>query len=444
MSAPDNLGIPPLAGVCTYEEASRPGISIEQTVSLLKRYNHALRRLNETATAHLTSTPEWEVKCALGLHLWLDAEHATAIRVRVSELREPPLHLDDVPDAALEAAFAEAIRARSTPELLAGAYGVLRVALLAALQEHLASMNPLFDHPTWRLLRTIVREQEEIVEWGLAALGALGDSSQHDAVFAEHVRAYLAAAGGIAGTAPVPSPELPTPRSDGQLYEMDTRPRRDARFRDGLNNSGKVGKRHRDTSLPTEERALALVYKRLLEMDVPEMMAPIIYRSGGKPWAYYADMSRQLWDEARHAMMGEVGMTALRIPFYRYPLDRKFSELLNSLFTPLEAHLILWKIEQSLMPRTTGKRAEWELAREGGNELMIAMQDYDWADEVLHAQIGRRHLDPEFASSAERTAAAEKVWERYLALIDEWAEAHADDEPWWDTFVADVRAAQSR
>ncbi len=220
MSVPDNLGIPPLAGICTYEEASRPGISIERTVSLLKRYNRALRRL-QSAAAHLTSTPEWEVKCALSLHLWLDADHATAIRARVSELREPPLHLDEVPDAALEAAFAEAIRARSTAELLAAAYGVLRAELLAALREHLAAMNPLFDHPTRRLLRTIVREQEEMLEWGLAALSALGESP-HAATFAAHVRAYLAAAGGITGNAPVPELELPRPRSGGERYEMDT------------------------------------------------------------------------------------------------------------------------------------------------------------------------------------------------------------------------------
>ncbi|MBA2537639.1 MAG: hypothetical protein H0V20_09460 [Actinobacteria bacterium] len=408
---------------------------------MLKRYNHALRRLHETATAHLTSTPEWEVKCALGLHLWLDAEHATAIRSRVAELREPPLHLDGVPDNALERAFSEAIRARSTAELLAAVYGVLRAELLTALRDHLAALNPLFDHPTRRLLCTIAREQEEMLEWGGAALAVFGESP-HAIAFAAHVRVYLAAAGGIAGTEPIPASELPPPRSDGGRYEMDTRPRRDARFRDGLNNSGKVSKRHRDSSLPLEERALALLYKRLLEMDVPEMMAPIIYRAEGKPWAYYADMSRQLWDEARHPMMGEVGLTALDVPFYRYPLDRKFSELLNSRFTPLEAHLILWKIEQSLMPRTTGKRAEWELARDGGNELMIAMQDYDWADEVLHAQIGRRHLEPAFASPAERKAASEEVWDRYLAIIDAWAAEHADDEPWWERFVADVRAAR--
>ena len=71
------------------------------------------------------------------------------------------------------------------------------------------------------------------------------------------------------------------------------------------------------------------------------------------------------------------------------------------------------------------------------------MQDYDWADEVLHARIGRRQLDPEFGSAAARAAAADAVWERYQAIVDEWAAEHADDEPWWERFVADARAARS-
>src|SRR6185369_5061899 len=99
----DNLGIPPLAGVCSYEEAARPGLAVDRAVTRLKRLNYVGRRLHETAAAHLPHTPEWEVKCALGLHLWLDAEHCSAIRMRVGEMREPPLHLDAVPDERLEA-----------------------------------------------------------------------------------------------------------------------------------------------------------------------------------------------------------------------------------------------------------------------------------------------------------------------------------------------------
>ena len=33
-----------------------------------------MERLAFIATAHLNSTPEWEIKSALSLHAWLDAE----------------------------------------------------------------------------------------------------------------------------------------------------------------------------------------------------------------------------------------------------------------------------------------------------------------------------------------------------------------------------------
>ena len=66
-----------------------------------------------------------------------------------------------------------------------------------------------------------------------------------------------------------------------------------------------------DPSYPPAPKALMMLYKRLREIDVPEMMASIIAETQGKPWGYYRDMTRQLWDEARHAMMGEVGFVAL-------------------------------------------------------------------------------------------------------------------------------------
>lgn len=61
----DNLGIPPLAGLCSYAEACRVGYSVEQSVELLKRYNYVEAQLNTILAAHLPRTPEWEVKCAM-------------------------------------------------------------------------------------------------------------------------------------------------------------------------------------------------------------------------------------------------------------------------------------------------------------------------------------------------------------------------------------------
>jgi hypothetical protein len=441
----DNLGIPPLAGVCSYERAARPGLGVEQTVHLLKRYSYVARRLYETAAAHLAATPEWEVKCALGLHLWLDGEHCAALRARVAEMREPPLHLDDVPDERLRAALEELLRAGGSAELVTGIYGAVRPALLAAIRTHLATMNPLFDHPTHRLLRQIEREEEDMLAWGEVARAALTtdpDAAAAAAAFASHLERFLAAAGGIAGDQPADDGELPPARWDGSDYEMDAEPQRDKRFGDPFNCSAKIDDYYADESRPPDERVYALVHKRLREMDVPEWMAPILFQTRGRPWEYYRELGRQLWDETRHAMMGEVGLYAAGVPFYAYPVDMAASASLNREFTPLEAHILLWDIEQGLMPRETGKRWEWTIAGLDGDPLLVALQDYDWADEVLHAQIGRRWLRDAHGTAAERQATAKALWARWNPALERYSRASAQDE-WWDDFLTRARAGRA-
>jgi hypothetical protein len=443
----DNLGIPPLAGLCGYEEACGPGYGVERNVDLLRRYNYVETRLNQIAAAHLTSTPEWEVKCALGLHLWLDAEHAAALRRRVGELREPPLHLDRVPDPGLEALMEEAIRAESTVELLVGVYRVVKPELIRALRKHLKEDNPLVDQPTCRILRFNLQEEEEMVAWAEEAIAALTktpEAEEEAREWEEHLRAFLVAAGGIPGDEPVPEGiEPPPPRSGGEPYEMEVVPRRDARFVDPYNRSAKIDDYYVDESLPYDERVYALVYKRLREMDVPEWMAPIIYKTRGKPWDYYADMSRQLWDETRHAMMGEVALYKEGVPFYAYPVEATSSTTLNTAFSPLEAHLLLWYIEQGLMPRETGKRFEWSIAENRGDPVLAVFQDYDWADEVLHAQIGRRWILPSFPDPGQRRQMIPAMWDRWSELKEELA-ASSSQENWWHRFLAEVRKSRER
>src|SRR5712691_8954349 len=65
------LGIPELGGVCRYEEVGAPGFDVEENVALLKRYNWIETRLTDLFLTQLTATPEWEIKDAFSLHVWL-------------------------------------------------------------------------------------------------------------------------------------------------------------------------------------------------------------------------------------------------------------------------------------------------------------------------------------------------------------------------------------
>src|SRR5207237_6129112 len=168
----------------------------------LTRIHWTERRLMNVMLAHLSRTPEWEVKCALALHQWYAAEHADWLRKRITEMRHPAPQLDASPHGALDAFLEELLRSRDTSELLAGIYGVALPALRDAYSHHLHATNPLVDQPTRRFMRFALLEVAEAIEWGAAALAVLtSDTAQGQPgdEWKDHLERYLDSARGIAG-----------------------------------------------------------------------------------------------------------------------------------------------------------------------------------------------------------------------------------------------------
>jgi len=434
--------LPELAGVATYAEAARIGFSVEENVRRLLRFHWVERRLMGILVAHLTSEPVWEVKCALALHQWQSAEHVDALRRRVMEMRNPAPRLDAVPEddasaPALDAFLEQVDASRDTGELLAGVYGVLYPALAAAYRDHLARTNPLVDHPTRRILKFALLDLEEASAWSAGAATTIEE--QRD--WMEHLRAYLAAAGGIAGDQSVKA--LDGTRHAPRAARHSFHPRRDARFHGRYNFEFAPHLVYSMAEVPADERNLALLCKRTLEMDVPEMMASFMTERTGQPWEFYRDYSRQLWDEARHAMMGSVAFEAKGVDWRgEIPLNVSFALRLNLHATPVERQMMLYAIEQSLMPGETGKRYEYETAVAAGDALSAHFHDYDWADEVLHAQIGRRVLKREGISSDEARERARDIHEKSWAALDQYR--HLDEQhDWWPAFVRRVLGKES-
>jgi len=397
MSSAPRIGIPAVAGLGSLQDATRIGYSVDDNVARLLRYHWIEKRLSDIATARLTATPEWEVKGALALHQWLDAEHAQALRQRIREMRHPVPRLDVAPDPITEQRLADIEAATTTAALLAGML-TLRKQLLEDYREHYDVTNPLVDHPTRRVLRFIIIEEEETVAWLEAAVAAK------------------------------PKGDIP----------HDFTPRRDERFQESYNFDFPPHNVYSLPYVPAAERNLALLCKRLLEMDVPEMMASFITEQCGQPWEFYLDYKRQLWDEARHSMMGEVAFESRGIDWTKIPLNVGFALRLNLHASPKERQLLLYSIEQSLMPGDTGKRYEYDVAVEAGDELSAHFEGYDWADGVLHAQIGRRWVRPNPSTLDEGRAVHEKTWsalESYRALQPQ--------REWWVEFVRDVLGVES-
>jgi hypothetical protein len=425
--------LPPIAGICTVEEAARIGLSVEECVRHLKRHHWAFRRLHQIFIERLTAEPIYELKMAFSLHAYYCAEHASAWRTRVAEMREPPLGLDVSPDAALDVFFDEIAAAPDTETLLVGQYLHALPALAAALHKHLDQTNRLMDHPSYRICRFALIEVEEMIAFGAEASRRLltPDRSASLAEWRARLDHWLARAGGLDGTTEPTASDPPrhfstTPRPPAK------EPRRDTRFADPFNMGVHAEAFLYDAAMPPDAKTLMMYYKRLREIDVPEMMASIIAETPGKPWQYYLDMTRQLWDEARHAMMGEVGFVRAGIDWAHFVrVNFTWSLALNTQLTPIERHAVLYFIEQGLMPKT-GKRFEWEVGVASGDPFSAMAQDYDWADEVLHARIGRDWYVRQMGDSKAATDYGDHCWSRVLidwqSYVDRGLTQH---ENWW-------------
>jgi len=437
-------GLPQLAGLCTVEEAAKPGLSVEECVRRLKRFHYCFKRLHQILTARITAEPIYELKTAFAHHAYLCAEHATALRTRIGEMREPPLGLEDVPHPALEVYFDEILCAPTTVELLAGLSAHAFGALHVAIEKYIADTNPLTDAPSRRVLRFALMEVHEMGQVGMSCSAALGIPKNLREWFTT-VLDHLAMNGELISGSPM------APARNGDMlpclystkpYTYDPVPKRDERFTDPWNQGVNAEAFLYDETKPARAKALMMLYKRLREIDVPEMMSSIITQTTGKPWGWYRDMSRQLWDEARHAMMGEVGFTALGVDWTQAKITFNWSARLNTECTPMERHGVLYFIEQGLMPKT-GKRYEFEVARESGLPLMATIQDFDWADEVLHSQIGRAWYVPEFGSLKEALDYGDAAWSKVLS---NWTtvkeQGLTQHENWWPTIYSQACAAE--
>lgn len=427
---------PPFAGVVSLAESRRDGLSVADATSALHRLAYAKQRLAIAAAAFLPSTPEWEVKCALALHGWLDAEHASALYARLAELREPSPGPSEIPAGPLRAAFDELLAAPDTATRVTGLYAVMRPHVRATIDEYLKATNPLCDQPSVRILRHILEDEQQILAWGEASLRAVSGAEGSD-----DWRAHLSAA--LHG-------RLDQPRFSGS-YRVDITPARDERFRHIFDISTPADVVYLDDSRAADERNAALMFKRLREMDVPEVIAGIVAErwteernagERGRPWVYYASMLRQMWDEARHAMLGQALLENHGVDWTTLPVNVTFSWKLGKFCTPVERHILLYAIEQSLMPRDRGKPYEHRVAVESGDRLSALFHDFDWADEVLHVEIARRCLRPELPGGLnEARQRADALWSRITDALEREPLPGADPKAlgeWWPKFARAV------
>lgn len=404
---------------------------VDDNAALLRRYEVVHRKLVYLQAGHLPGRALWELKVALGKHLYEDAEAASSLRIRIVDLRQNANVFDREPDQRLILVLEELLYARTDEELLVGIYEVVKPALLKALREHMRVTQQLVDYPTIRVLRTIVADLEDQLAWGQKAIRLLVDGrGQREAVreFGDRIRGFLAAAGGISGREEGAAPVAGRRWRSLAPFALPEKSVRDERM------PGTVLYRHSspDQIPPGDDVRKVLIDKmrvRQEEMTAAELVAGVIWLKQDQPWDFTLDLARHCWDEVRHCLFGQAALEAEGIDWMAYP---QYTSDYDINITNLPAAQYAWLsigIEGGAMKRT-GKRAEVEFCRdEAHHPLMTQFQDYDWADEVNHAGFGREWAGQLYDGNLEQArSVAAQALEEFFTTVRQATAEHAGED----------------
>jgi hypothetical protein len=406
---------------------------VEQAAALLRRFEFVHRKLVFLEAAHVVLRSLWELKTALGRHLYEDAEAANAFRERIVDLRQNPSVLGRDPDQRLTLLMDELLGAQSDEELLVGLYGVVKPALLAAQRDYVRSTQQIVDQPSVRLLRTTIADLEDQLAWGERAIQILVENRGLRgtvAPFENHLRSLLLDAGGIDGMDPSKTRSAGRRLRSAKPIALPSRAIRDERMPEQTTLYRVGVLEDIPESDHVRKKLVYMMRTRQEEMVVAEVVAAVIWEKRDQPWEFTLDLARHEWDEMRHGLMGQAALESEGIAWMRYPQFTGDYDL-NATNVPAAQYAWLLGIEQGAMKRT-GKRAEFEFCRdEAEHPLMTQFQDFDWADEVKHVHIGREWTTHLYDGSAEQArAAAEQAVSEFWAGSEEAAIRETGDLPW--------------
>jgi hypothetical protein len=345
------------------------GHDVDENAIRFSNYFHVLRELVHLSCGWLAIEPRLEVKYALGDHLHDDARTLTKIRRRLYELRTPSDY-PGAPDAELAALLDRAAATEDPAGYLQIAYGELKPALIAAVKIHLATLDPLLDEPSLRLLTQLLHRQERhVIELPAApAPAAFGDLG------ALPVR--------LRETRPLRIlPPLDEPARDSFVTvtaEGDTY------LSDELYVNGE------ENHVPTDREEQKHFFHGLMDAELcaAELMARNSHEHPEMPWDFHVDMARQCWDEIRHAEVHDRLMaTELGCHWGDYPIGFAYFKSIYALDLLGRLALFNGTSEQKAMWRHSHRR---KVLLERGQAAVARVFDYLLADEVPHVHNGVR------------------------------------------------------
>lgn len=339
-----------------------------ETARALIRFHHFERALTLACAGWIPAVPRLEEKAALARAAWQDALAADALRERVHELRYPSRLLEAGADGPAIAVYESAIDAPDADAFLSGIAEALCPALLAEYRDFLAATDEFDDGPTARVVAAAARDKEEQI----GALGASPTPLQGSSEWVGALRQGLET--------------LEPPR--GRPFALVEEPARDDRYAVSSFYWPDIV----DPEFPYGEGValqLRSAVSHLNEVWAVETAGAIL-QALAEPlgWEFVREAARWTYDESRHMLMGKRRLEAWGFAAAGVPLGSYIYEACRG-EDPIVRLGMLGYFETKNIGR---KRERAQAFRALGDRTSEADMEFDWADETLHAEYGRRWL----------------------------------------------------
>ena len=247
---------------------------------------------------------------------------------------------------------------------------VVKRSLQQEIERHIHDTHHVWDEPTVVVLEQIARNLDEQRASAALLRQQVNAWSYPDATPVD-VDAEWQCAVDIAGQSR--EPEYPSP----------SLPARDPRFRF-------VG----DTppfDLREPQAVIGALHRLLMSIEIPtiEVCGRMIAEFPDMPWDFVLDMSRQSWDESRHAVLCYERILQLGGQIGQFPIDLQMWQLSYGLSLPLRLG-VHQRLGEWL--GVDGAVAGMAQLNKAGDHITAQSIEYVIADEVAHVSYGNRWI----------------------------------------------------
>jgi hypothetical protein len=375
-------------------QSERARLMVSESALLLKRFYFLQREFVRMQAGWLPGTEHWESKLLLPEFVWQDALAAQQLRQRVLELRYPDRRIEPGPDAPLLELFRSCRDAPGPLAFCTGLATVAKPAIRSAYQRYLRAADHLDDGPTVRILEHALADIDLQLERWKPLLDEAARLSPEESApsqgWCRGLRQAFAAAGEHWATEVTlqPAPPFRGAEHGGQPFAIARRGVRDRRFARALIPWPDSLEPSRGPGVGFELQ-IRQAQAHLNEIWAAEMAAAVLFDLAEEgPPEFLDEAARWCYDEIRHCRMGYARFQEWGFQRREMPLG-SFSYDAGADADPLVRLGIIYYFESTYI-HTKSERTR--TFRDFGDRVSSHDMDFDWADELIHAQYGKHWL----------------------------------------------------